>query len=243
MDSRDEHHPGIAVAPSGERRFDGREMAMVHRMFRREFLLASRVVRQVACGDTRRVPIVAAHLRFMATTLEHHHSGEDRYVWPLLERRAPSCVSEHLLYVVDQHRRVDAAQTEVDGELAIWSCRATADSRDRLAAALDRLAAALIDHMDYEETYVVPVMEANIGLAEWNVIVQTMTAGLDRSEALLVLGMSMYESEWDIIEQTVANMPPEMRPGIRATAAVAYAEHALIVHGSAIPPRSTEIRR
>jgi len=35
--------------------FDGREMAMVHRMFRREFLLAPGAVRQVAGGDNGRL--------------------------------------------------------------------------------------------------------------------------------------------------------------------------------------------
>jgi iron-sulfur cluster repair protein YtfE (RIC family) len=218
-------------------------MAMVHRMFRREFLLAGGVVRHVACGDTRHAHMVAAHLRLINSTLHHHHSGEDQYVWPLLEMRAPSQVSEHVLRVMAQHRRVDAEQAEVDVELPVWSCSATADSRDRLAAALDRLAASVIKHMDYEELHVVPVMETHIGLAEWNQIVQTMTAGLDPGNALLVLGMSMYEGESDIIEHTIENMPPEMRAGIRGTAALAYAEHAQLVHGSATPPRSTEILR
>ena len=53
----------------------------------------------------------------------------------------------------------------------------------------------------------------------------------------------MYEGESDIIENTIANMPPEMRAGIRGAAAVAYAEHAHLVYGTATPLRSTEIRR
>jgi hemerythrin-like domain-containing protein len=238
MDTKTEGEPGSAP---GEMQFDGREMAMVHRMFRREFLLASQVVRRVACGDTRRAHTVAAHLRFIGTTLHHHHSGEDSYVWPLLVRRAPSHVSQHLLRVMEQHRQVDAIHAEVDGELPLWSCSATADSRDRLVGALDRLAVALIDHMDYEEMHVVPVMEAHIGLEEWNQIVQTMTGGLDGDNALLILGMSMYEGDSDIIEHTIANMPRELRAGIRGTAALAYAEHAQLIHGSPTPPRSTEI--
>ena len=60
----------------------GREMAMVHRMFRREFLLAPEVVQRVGAGDVRRAHTVAGHLRFISATLHHHHSGEDRYIWP-----------------------------------------------------------------------------------------------------------------------------------------------------------------
>jgi hypothetical protein len=48
MDSHREHHSASTISPSDESHFDGREMAMVHRMFRREYLLAGGVVRQVA---------------------------------------------------------------------------------------------------------------------------------------------------------------------------------------------------
>jgi hemerythrin-like domain-containing protein len=221
----------------------GREMAMVHRMFRREFLLAAEAVRHVAVGDTRSARIVAAHLRIVASTLHHHHSGEDSYVWPLLELRAPSHVSEHLLCVMEQHQRIDEAHAEVEGELPMWSCRAAAGSRGRLANALDRLVDPLIEHMDYEERHVVPVMEAHISVAEWDQIVQKLTAGLDPSQSLLVMGMIFYEGGQDTIEQTIANMPAELRVGAQDTAAHAYAEHAALVHGSPTPPRSTEIRQ
>ena len=243
MDTKREHHPVGPRSTTQEAHFDGREMAMVHTMFRREFRLAGGVVRRVGCGDSRRAHVVAHHLRFIGATLHHHHCCEDSHVWPLLGRRAASRVSAHLLKVMEQHRQVDAIQAEVDARLPIWSCSATAESRDRLAGALDRLATALIEHMDYEESHIVPVMEAHIDLAEWNHIVQATTSGLDPSNSLLVLGMSMYEAESDVIEHTIENMPVELRAGIRATAALAYAEHAQLIHGSATPPRSTEIAR
>jgi iron-sulfur cluster repair protein YtfE (RIC family) len=242
MDVRREHDQST-TSTYIESHFDGREMAMVHKMFRREFLLAADLVRQVARGDIARARDVAAHLRLISATLHHHHSGEDRYVWPLLEQRAPSEVSAHLLCVVQQHRDVDAVQAEVDGELPVWSFRATEQSRERLADALDRLTAAAINHMDYEERYLVPLMEEHIGMTEWNEIVQVIAAGVDPGQAPLVLGMSMYEADSDIIEQTVANMPPQLRAGIRCTAALAYAEHAQVIHGTPTPLRSTEIRR
>jgi hypothetical protein len=36
-------------------------------------------------------------------------------------------------------------------------------------------------------------------------------------------------------------MPEEIRPTIREQAARTYAEHAQVIHGTATPPRSTEI--
>jgi len=101
---------------------------MVHRMFRRELLLSSGVVRRVDSGDARRAHSVAAHLRFISATLHHHHSSEDRYVWPLLKQRAPAQLSEHVTAAMQQHRHVHAVQAQVDAELPIWSCGASADS-------------------------------------------------------------------------------------------------------------------
>jgi iron-sulfur cluster repair protein YtfE (RIC family) len=229
------------VMDIGQSRFIGREMAMVHRMFRREFSLAGGVVRRVACGDTRHAHSVAAHLRFIGAILHHHHSGEDNVVWPLLVRRAPAQVSAHVLHAAEQHRQVDAIHAEVDAELAIWRHSATAAARDQLAEALDRLAVALIEHMDYEESYVVPVMEAHIDVTEWDQIVCTMASGLDPANAVLAVGMRMYEADCDVIERTIKSLPPGAHAGLRCTAALAYAEHAQLIHGTPIPPRSTEI--
>jgi len=222
--------------------FDGREMAMVHRMFRREFLLAPGVVRQVAGGDNGRAQAVAAHLDLIISTLHHHHAGEDQHVWPLLQQRAQVQVSWHVLRVEEQHRQVECAVNKVTESLARWRRDPTADRRERLAVELETLVGFLVDHMDYEETYVVPVMESHIGIDEWNEIVQSMMGGLNSDEMSLVLGMSMYEGDRDIIDDTIANMPAESREMIRRTAVEAYAEHAQRVYGTATPPRGTGVR-
>jgi hemerythrin-like domain-containing protein len=243
MNIENEAHSGYG--PASVQRYFMREMAMVHRMFRREFLLAPALVRRVNVEDARRVHSVAAHLRFISTTLRQHHSDEDRYAWPLLTRRAPAQLCEHVAAVTGQHRRVDAAQAQVDAQLRAWSCGASVESGERLASVLEQLTDMLFEHMDYEERHVVPLMETHISLDEWDQIVQTMMASSDRkhSDAVLVLGMTMYEGDKDIIAHTLARMHPKERAGIRLTAALSYAEHALDVHGTTTPPRSTEIPR
>jgi iron-sulfur cluster repair protein YtfE (RIC family) len=222
--------------------FDGREMAMVHRMFRREFLLAPAVVRQVAGGDAGRAHAVAAHLELIISTLHHHHAGEDEHVWPLLQQRAPVDVSWHVLRVEEQHRQVDTATKKVAESLARWRRDPTADRREQLAVELETLVGFLVDHMDYEETHVVPVMESHIGIDEWNEIVQSMVGDLIPDQMSLVLGMNMYEGDQDIIDDTIANMPPEAQDMIRSAAVEAYAEHAQRVYGTATPPRGAGVR-
>lgn len=128
--------------------FDGREMDMVHRRLASECRLAAEVVRQIACGDTHRGGIVAAHLRSVGMALHHHHWAQDRYVWSPLAGRSGSQVSGS---VATQYRQVDEIHRQVEVDLAAWACRPNTATGDRLAAALDRLAAALLEHMDYEE--------------------------------------------------------------------------------------------
>jgi hypothetical protein len=57
----------------------------------------------------------------------------------------------------------------------------------------------------------------------------------------LMFGMNMYEGVPDIIDLAISNMPAELRPIIRQTAADAYAEYAKLIHGSPTPPRSTDL--
>jgi hemerythrin-like domain-containing protein len=243
MNIKNEPHPGSSSVPV--QRYFVREMAMVHRMFRREFLLAPALVRRVNVEDARRVHTVATHLRFISTTLHQHHSDEDRYAWPLLKPRAPAKLCAHVAAVTGQHRRVDALQAQFDAQLRAWSGGASVESTERLASALEQLTDMLVEHMDYEERHVVPLMETHISLDEWDQIVQTMMASSDRKhgDVLLVLGMTMYEGDKDIIAHTLARMHPNERAGIRLAAALSYTEHALDVHGTPAPPRSTEIRR
>ncbi|MCE7008690.1 hypothetical protein LWC34_38640 [Kibdelosporangium philippinense] len=67
--------------------FDGREMAMVHRMFRREFLLAAGLVINTTRKD--RAELVADHIASVTTSSHHHHHMEDSRIWPMLEQRCP----------------------------------------------------------------------------------------------------------------------------------------------------------
>jgi hypothetical protein len=96
--------------------------------------------------------------------------------------------------------------------------------------------------MDFEEQHVVPVMEKYITLGEWNQLIQAVAVDLVPVDMPLEFGMIMYEGDPEIVDVAVSNMPEELRPVIRQTAAQSFAEHATRVHGTATPLRSSEIR-
>jgi hemerythrin-like domain-containing protein len=226
---------------SGERFFDGREMFMVHDMFRREFGLMPRVVRGVRAGDRERTRIVAAHITGITTVLHTHHHGEDVHVWPALLQRGSADVTRVIDLMENQHARIEELAAEVDAALGVWRRGATAESRDALTDLLDRLVPLIKDHMRLEEERAVPLMEKYITAAEWTAALQAEVGEMDPETLTLGFGMGMYEGDPDIVAAVISTMPAEIRPVIQAVAAQAYAAHAELIYGTPTPPRSTEL--
>jgi hemerythrin-like domain-containing protein len=226
---------------SSEAHFDRREMLMPHNMFRREFTLMPRLVRDVAAGDAARTQIVADHITGVSTVLHHHHRGEDEQGRPLLLERAHTEAAPILELMERQHKEIDNAASEVDAAIQVWRASAASRDRDALADAIDRLLPLLTEHMRTEEEHVVPLMERHITAAEWSRMVQAGSSDVDPEALPLAFGMAMYEGDPEIVDAAIANMPPEARQVIRKLAVDAFAAHSERVHGTATPPRSTEL--
>jgi hemerythrin-like domain-containing protein len=226
---------------STEQFFDGREMFMIHDMFRREFGLMPAVVRGVKAGDRERTQIVAGHVTGITTILHTHHHGEDAQVWPALLQRGSEDVTLVIQLMEHQHARIEEMAAEVDAAVEAWRRSATADTRDALADALDRLIPLIKDHMRLEEQRAVPLMEKYITAAEWNTMLQAEAGDIDPETLPLGFGMLMYEGDPDIVAAAISNMPAEVQPVIQAIATQAYAAHAELIYGTPTPPRGTEL--
>ncbi|WP_433286156.1 hemerythrin domain-containing protein [Pseudonocardia sp. CA-142604] len=226
---------------TSEAHFDRREMLMPHDMFRREFTLMPRLVRDVAAGDAARAQIVADHITGVSTVLHHHHRGEDEQGWPLLLERGQAEAAPLLELMERQHKEIEDAASEVDTATRVWRASAASPDRDALAGAIDRLLPLLTGHMRTEEEHVVPLMERYITAAEWNRMVQAGSADVDPESLPLAFGMAMYEGDPEIVDAAIANMPPDARTIIRKLAVDAFAAHSERIHGTATPPRSTEL--
>ena len=200
------------MAITTESYFDGREMYMLHNVFRREFGLMPGLVRAVAAGDHERTEIIAAHIEGVATVLHHHHHSEDEHVWPLLLERVPEDLAPVVRLMESQHEEVAKTAAEIDKAIKVWRGSAGAESREALADVIDRFLPLLKEHLGVEEEHVAPLMEKHITAAEWNKMVQAGSADVDLEGLPLGFGMLMYEGDPEIIELAISNMPPEARP-------------------------------
>jgi hypothetical protein len=141
----------------------------------------------------------------------------------------------------EQHDQIATLGREVDAALTIWRTIATVESRDALAAGLERLLSLIKEHLHDEEERVVPLLEEHITATEWDATVQKRAADVDAENLPLSFLLLMYEGDPELVERTIANLAANARPAIRELAGQAFAEHSRRVQGTPTPPRSTEL--
>ena len=161
------------------------EMAVIHRIFRQGFPMIAQLVREVPSGDTSRAEQVAAHLDFLLNGLHNHHTGEDENIWPrLLDRAAPE--ADLINRMEQQHERVAELSKQLRTQLVTW--RRSAVDGETLATTLDAFTASLVEHLDDEEAYVVPLMRSHITAEEWTRLGQETFEKFTNDEKLIATG-------------------------------------------------------
>ncbi|MDV7217949.1 hemerythrin domain-containing protein [Streptomyces prunicolor] len=222
---------------SNEPLADVRDMYMAHAMFRREFRLAPELIRGVADNDVTRAAVIADHLQIVDNGLHHHHSAEDKHLWPrLLERNAADAESITQL-MEEQHAQIDRVLDEVRAGLAHWRGTADPAQRETLAVSMAQLSDLLEEHLAAEEDHAVPLLAQYITAAEWGQMLADGAGDVAPEQAPLIFGMMAYEADPDTVRDIVAQMPPEVSGIIGGLAMEAYAAHAQQVYGTATPER------
>jgi hemerythrin-like domain-containing protein len=231
MATPDAARPTTAGSPFA----DTRDMIVVHTAFRREFRLVPALVRATADGDTTRAKVVADHLELITMFLHHHHAGEDRLLWPtLLDRIA----DEHcpLVLLMEAHHEAISAQLEVVEELrALYCALATAECRDDLAVALDRLYQLLDEHLTAEEQRILPLAARYLGAAEWAHVGEEGLGTLPKRYQTLALGFMSYEGDPGVLAIMLSGAPRPVRLIGPLLGARAFRRYARRVHGTATP--------
>lgn len=132
------------------------------------------------------------------------------------------------------HKNIETLITEVEGRLGTWSVSADNEDGEVLAHTLQRLAAALYEHMGLEERLVLPLAERHVFATEWAQMQAQAESAITPENGPLVAGMVMYEGGAEIL-------PEEMRAVVAEIAPSAYAAYCERVHGTPTPPRSTDL--
>ena len=167
-----------------------RDMAIVHKTFRKAFEESAQLVRANPTPSAQRVTFLADHIDFLIGVLHHHHESEDLLLYPLLAERA----KEQLAMVDEvghQHVEVNGAIDAVTQSCASWRKTPSAETGEALAVALDELNTVLQPHLDDEEQKVVPLAAVTLTQEEWDAVGEHSGSHIPRAKRAMALGMIM----------------------------------------------------
>jgi hemerythrin-like domain-containing protein len=184
---------GSVASAAGVQRPDTHGMVVIHRAFRRESQLLATLIAAVPAGDTRRARVLADHLRWYQLGLHNHHTGEDELIWPLLLARV-DLEADIVLRMEAQHERISQTLAQAETGLAAWESSAAEAARDHLVAVLTDHRAVLLEHVDDEETELLPLAARHLTAAEWDAMGDHFLAATPKNVLLVFLGAVLEDA-------------------------------------------------
>jgi hemerythrin-like domain-containing protein len=189
-------------------------MVVVHRVFRREFALLPRMVRAVSPEDLGQRRVICDHAREMTAMLHHHHTGEDELVWPRLRERAQLDGS-----LIDraqtQHEFIGRLLAALQDDLQRFAESSDPAASSELASTLDQVSVALDEHLDEEETAILPIVAKTLTAAEWEELARRGMSGMSKPRLLVILGHILEEASTDERAAFLQHVPLPARVGYR----------------------------
>ncbi|NJC68066.1 hemerythrin domain-containing protein [Planosporangium flavigriseum] len=210
-------------------------MLVIHTALRREYRLAPALVRAVAPGDAARARVISEHLDFLNNMLHHHHSGEDRLLWPKLLDRVPAELAPIVQLMEQQHHQIHDTLEQTGAAMARWREHAAAADRDQLAESLERLYAGLTEHLAAEEEHILPLASRCLTPAEWGQLGEEGMESVPKNQRAMIFGMLMYEGDPQVIAMMLAQAPLPARLIVPVLGRRAFARYARRVHGTPTP--------
>ena len=181
-----------ALPSSGEnppaKTCDARDLIFAHNAFRRLYSVIPGGVRRAPAGDPKRVEEVARNVGLINTALHHHHRIEDEFFWDTIDERRPACAL-HVELMKQHHARVAELLDEAVPLVTSWRAAPAPQTGEPLAAQLELIGSVLGDHLQQEETLIVPVIEEVFSQEEWEAIGKQTMKTYDRSQIFLFYGL------------------------------------------------------
>lgn len=224
-----------AASNSASETADTRDVVLLHDAFRREFRLLPGLVRETGCGQVARAATVTEHLQLITGFLHHHHTGEDRLLWPVLLDRADAKFAPTVLLMEAQHERVAEQLELVEGLSTAFAATAGPEEQSALAAACDLLYVLLDEHLSAEENRVLPLAERYISKQEWITMGEEGLGTLPKRQLPIAFGMMSYQGDPEVLADMLAPAPLPIRLLVPPLGRRTFRRYALRVHGTATP--------
>lgn len=169
---------------------DVRDMAIVHRTFRKAYDESAQLVRAAPTPSPWRVTFLADHIDVAILALHIHHEGEDELLYPKLIERVPE-QAPMTEQVEHEHQVIATALDAASAACATWRQRPSAETGEALAAALDHLNEVVQPHLDDEEQKVVPLAAVTLTQQEWDAMGKRGMSSIPRNKRAIAAGMML----------------------------------------------------
>ena len=120
---------------------------------------------------------------------------------------------------------------QVEPLLRAWEDAPTPARGAELADLLDRLAAALIEHLDLEEREILPLAERHVTVAEWNSLGDQGVEEMDQKQLPIIFGAILEECTPEERRAMLAKLPLPVRLVLRTVGARQYRRYVTRVRG------------
>ena len=189
---------------------DATAMTRFHRIFREALGAVPRFVGAAPADDKHRAELVGSYYAEVLKLLHAHHEAEDLTIYPLMVERLPQHV-DVISRVNAEHEAVLGTLGSAEQAVVDWRADPSSSSRDAAVAALDALRPILLEHLDHEESDVVPLIALCINVAEWGEMSATAFQRFSGEKVWLVLGLIQEQLLARENATMEANMPPPVR--------------------------------
>ena len=209
---------------------DTHDMVVVHRAFRREAQLLHDLIAAVPDGDRRRAGILADHLRWYSSGLHNHHQGEDELLWPVLRERV-RMPGDVITSMEAQHERIARTLDDVMSALPAWEQAAGPVGRAELVDSLAAHRAVVMEHLDDEETRLLPLAGRYLTQHEWDALGEHFVNTTPKGTLLIFLGAVLEDADAAERGHLLGAMPAIARIVWRTVGRIAYSRRVARVRG------------
>ena len=202
--------PGQSAAPDGP--CDLLPMFLMHHAFRRDLRMFAAAAAATPLEDRATWRALDGRWRRFARILHHHHSGEDRLLWPLLLARvdaAGDAAGRATLEAMEaEHEEIDPLLAGcAEGLARLASARGSEGDADIRAALVVRLAATrerLGAHLGHEESDAMTLVQRHLTPQEWQALDKEFGKDYKPSDVLFALPWVLHEVPADHWEKVRA---------------------------------------
>ena len=131
-----------------------------------------------------------------------------------------------------QHHVVEELVDRLGPAITRWVAEARPAVSEEVAFTIDRLRDALVEHLDDEERYILPLAARHLTQIEWAALGQHGTSEMDKADLPILFGMVLEDATPEERVMMLSALPVPIRLLLRTVGAWQYRRYVRRVRGA-----------